>query len=193
MVTPVLLLLLSPLFFPVAQEHTPPGDAAPPIQVLKNSWSKFRYRPGWDSQTHPNQGGSPSTNPNTIPRPNRRRLGRVIEGFAYKATLKNLSQRTITLVVWEYTFADPEGRDETHHEFFSRIRIKPGEKKEVMKYVAEPPTRTVSASGAGRQMKEEVRIKYVEFEDGSSWGTRKEVERGDQEMEPGTISRPILY
>ena len=182
--TPLLLLLLSPYLFPVVQQPAPPGDPTPPIQVLKNSWSKFRYRPGWDSPTLTNQGGTLSNNPNSNPGRNRRRLARVIEGFAYKATLKNLSERTIALVVWDYTFTGSEGKDETHHVFYSRIKIKPGEKKEVMKHAQAPPTRTVSASSADGPMKEEVRIKYIEYEDGSSWGRRDEAGKGDQEMRP---------
>ncbi|HET9530300.1 MAG TPA: hypothetical protein VFQ92_08110 [Blastocatellia bacterium] len=163
-----LLLLFSPFFLPAAPAQVL-TDSPLPITIIKNSWAKFRYRPGWDNQSLPNQAGTPSRNPNTISNPNRRRLPRVIEGFAYKATVRNISQRTVVEVGWDYTFTDPGSKKMTHHEFKSRIRIKPGEKKELIKYVGEPPTRVVSAGGGGKEMIEEVRIMYVEYEDGSRW------------------------
>lgn len=168
-----LLLLLSTFSLPAAPAQAF-SDGPMPIIVIKNSWARFRYRPGWDNQSIPNQAGTLSRNPNTVPNPNRRRLPRVIEGFTYKATVKNISQRTVVEVGWDYTFTDPESKKVSHHEFKSRIKIKPGEKKELTKHVGEPPTRVVSAAGAGKGMIEEVRIKYVEYEDGARWEGIKE-------------------
>jgi hypothetical protein len=177
MITLFLLLSLPPSICPAAQEPLFVDDPCP-ILVLNSSWDKFRYRPGWDRQSIPDQAGSLPTGPNTVARPNQRRLARVIEGFVYKATIKNTSQKAVTLVVWRYTFTDPVSKKQTHHEFQSRIRIKGGEKKELSKYVKEPPTRTISADGGGKEMEEEVRIEYIEYEDGSSWGIMKEAVKG---------------
>lgn len=133
---------------------------SPGIIVTEKSWRKTRFRPGWDRFEEP-------ANNSNRNRP--RRPPRVIEGYTYKAKIKNKSEKTIVVVGWDYTFRHSEDEKPTHHQFFSRTKIEPGKEKTVSSFVAAPPTRTVSASSAGRDMIEEVIINYIKYEDGSVW------------------------
>lgn len=133
---------------------------SPNVVVTEKGWRKIRFRPGWDKFE------DPLSNKNRNPR---RMPLRVIEGYIYKAKVKNESEKTITVIGWDYTFRYREDEKPTHHQFFSRVEIEPGKKKDLSRFVPTPPTRTVDARSAGQKMIEEVVINYIEYEDGSNW------------------------
>lgn len=133
------------------------------IVVTKKSWSQTRFRPGWDNFE------------DIISSPDKkrpRRSRRVIEGYTYRAWIKNNGSKTVTVIGWDYTFKNTEQDEPTHHQFFSRVTIEPGKQKDVSRFVPVPPTRTVDARNAGKEMIEEVIINYIQYEDGTVW--RKE-------------------
>lgn len=134
----------------------------PEIIVVEKSWIKTRRRPGWDRQIILSQDPNP-TNP---VRNERIRMGRTIEGYNYKAKVKNISRKTVVLVGWDYTFTDSESRKTTSHQFYTRIKIGAGKKKEIAQFTRVPPTRTISANSI---IVEEVVINYIEYEDGTVW------------------------
>lgn len=150
---------------------------SPGVVVTEQSWRKTRFRPGWDRfQMEP-------INPNSNTRGGanaRRRMPRVIEGYTYRAKIKNKSQKTITMVGWDYTFRNSTDEKPTHHQFFSRIKIEPGKEKEVSRFVPAPPTRTVDAKSAGQKMIEEVIINFIEYEDGSKWKKEEATKATDE-------------
>lgn len=161
-------LLLSFLLLNTAVAQ--PNSDESSILVLKHSWSKLRYRPGWDRQS-----GRISNDPAVLNREmaaERRRLSRVIEGYVYKATFKNAGSKSIVLIGWAYTFIEPEDKKETSHQFFNKIKIKQGQKKEVSAFIAKPPTRTVSAKQADSVLEGKVRVNYIQYEDGTIWRER---------------------
>lgn len=143
-------------------EQNPSPQRSPEIIVVEKSWDKTRYRPGWDRQIPLNR----ESNPTEPIRNERIRIGRVIEGYSYKAKVKNISQKTVVLVGWDYTFTDSESRKTTNHQFYTRIKIASGKQKEIVQFTRVPPTRTISANSV---IAEEVVINYIEYEDGTIW------------------------
>src|SRR5438045_4041429 len=106
-------LLLTPT---ISQGQRNPEDSS--ILVIKNSWAKVRYRANWDRQSWPDQYTNPR-DPNSTSDPilleqnvarERRNLGRVVEGYVYKATFKNISSKTVVLIGWDYSFIESEGK-----------------------------------------------------------------------------------
>lgn len=173
----VMVPLLIVFFADIATAQTqlaPPES--PNIIVIKKSWTKRRFRPGWDrfdeqlnrtpsvDQREPGvfKGSGQGTQDISL----RRRSGPVIEGYVYKATVKNTGSRTVKRFGWDYTITDSGGENTTHHQFYTRVKIAPGKKKTVSRFVRTPPSRTVDA---GNKMAEDVIINYVEYEDGSVW------------------------
>lgn len=132
------------------------------IVVIEKSWGQIRFRPGWDRQITLNQ----ESNPREPIRNERRRMGRVIEGYTYKAKVKNISRKTAVLVGWDYTFTDSQSKKQMRHQFYTRIKIGAGRKKELVQFTREPPTRTINVNSA---LIEEVVINYIEYEDGTVW------------------------
>lgn len=147
------MLLISFLNPTTAQTKNPSRDATD-IIVIKKSWHKTSYRPGWDRFIGPTF--------------DRRRPAPVREGFTYEVTIKNTGGKTVRAVGWDYVFTDPEDKQANHHRFFHRTKIGPGEKTSLSKFVIQPPTRTVRASTADKIV-EEVVINYIEYQDGSIW------------------------
>ena len=170
----VILLSFHLLVPPVAQ----PQDEAdgPPMLVIKRGWAKVRYRPDWDKSPsdirNPNPNPIPnSSTPDTAPG-RRRRIPRVIEQYSYRATLKNVSGKTAVLIGWDYGFAEAAPDQTTHHPFLSKIKIKPGQQREVRGVAQAPPTRTVNAGEADKGVNGEVIVSYVEYADGTTWRRR---------------------
>jgi hypothetical protein len=163
-------VLLSFLFLNTAVAQQSPDDAS--IIVVKNSWSKLRYRPGWDRQSVPNRIPTDPAALNREMAAERRRLSRVIEGYMYKATFKNTGSKTVVLIGWAYTFIEPADKQESSHQFFSKIKIKQGQKKEVSAFIAKPPTRTVSAKEANNVIEGKVKVNFIKYEDGTIWRER---------------------
>ena len=170
--TGVLIALLTLSFTSTAnaQTHVSPGDA-PNVIVLKKTWRKSRYTPGWDRIDFPTGSASSGRgDPNSPPTVGRRRWARATDGYTYEAKVKNAGPKAIRVLGWDYVFIDPIDGRSTHHQFFDQTKIGPGKKKGLTKFIKAPPTRTVRASV---KLLEEVVINYVEYQDGSKWRARE--------------------
>lgn len=94
--------------------------------------------------------------------------------FQYKTTLRNLSNKTITSVDWDYVFFDKGGESELNrHQFTSEEKIGAGKSKELLVSLRKPPTQTISVislnKNEGDSLTGRVIIVRVEYSDGSSW------------------------
>jgi hypothetical protein len=100
--------------------------------------------------------------------------GRSIEGYRYKATLRNDGTKTIKSIDWDYVFIDQAAQQVVaRHQFTSDETIKPGKTKEVYVLYLIPPVRTVSAERLASKeplpYTEHVVIARITFSDGSTW------------------------
>lgn len=94
--------------------------------------------------------------------------------FVYKATIKNLSNKTIKLIDWDYRFFDRETETELgRREFTSEEKIGPGKSKELIVTITKPPTQTISLTALNSKerdaLMELVVPMRVEYTDGTSW------------------------
>lgn len=95
-----------------------------------------------------------------------------VEGFTYRAAIKNDSQKTIRALFWEFRFtelADPS--KVTRREFLCSANIKPGEKKDLSAFSTFGPSdvidlRTLAKDGEKR-LDEKVVVNRIEFSDDS--------------------------
>lgn len=168
------LLVIHLLVPPFAQSQD--EDKNPPMLVVKRGWARVRYRPDWDKSPYdirnPNPNPMPDSNSPDPRLGRRRRMPRIIEQFTYRATLKNVSEKTAVLIGWDYRFVEAGSKETTNHPFLSKIKIKPGQQKEVTGVEQTPPTRTVNAGEADKGINGEVIVSYVEYADGTTWGRR---------------------
>lgn len=95
------------------------------------------------------------------------------EAYVYSTKLKNLSRKTITLVVWDYIFTHPETQQELgRHRSRTVAKIHHGKSTELMGFSTSPPTRILIATSphhASAKLNERIEIHRVEYENGSSW------------------------
>lgn len=94
--------------------------------------------------------------------------------FVYKTTIKNISNKTIKLIDWDYVFRD-KGTDAelNRQQFTSEEKITPGKAKELTVVIRKPPTQTVSVTSLNTSerdsLKGEVVLVKIEYSDGSVW------------------------
>ena len=94
--------------------------------------------------------------------------------FVYKTTVKNLSDKAIKSIDWDYYFVDPSTNQElARHQFTSDETIKPGKSKEVSVLYLKPPVKTVDARSLKKSEKSafagRVVVARLQFSDGSVW------------------------
>jgi hypothetical protein len=94
--------------------------------------------------------------------------------FTYKATVRNLSNKTITLLDWDYVFFD-KGTDSElgRHQFTNEEKIGPGKSRELLVSLRKPPTQTISVTSLNKNEGESligrIMIIRVQYSDGTSW------------------------
>jgi len=96
------------------------------------------------------------------------------DGYRYRVTLRNDSEKTIKSIDWDYIFIDPENQNEVaRHQFTSDETIKPGKTKEVSVLYLIQPVKTISVRMLSKRdplpYREQVVISRVLFADGSVW------------------------
>ena len=94
--------------------------------------------------------------------------------FVYKTTIKNLSDKAIKSIDWDYVFLDRETETELgRREFTSEEKISAGKSKELIVTITKPPTQTISLtalnSGERASLLERVVIMRIDYADGSFW------------------------
>ncbi len=94
--------------------------------------------------------------------------------FIYKTTVKNLSDKPIKSIDWDYVFFDSSNETEIgRREFTSEEKISPGKSKELTVRITKPPTHTISVTalntGERKSLTERVVIVRIDYADGTSW------------------------
>ena len=95
-------------------------------------------------------------------------------GFVYKVSLENRSRRQITSVDWDYVFFDASTGSETgRRQFGSSQKIAPGKTRELVFFIPNPPTRTISVQSLNKHERdglgERIELIRIEFADGTVW------------------------
>ena len=166
-------------------------EPGPPVDVLKYQWA-FTHHQNDDSF-----GGAPFP-PTGIPNdhdPSRVRLRPVRalippptnmlddeeqkplprqDVYQYTLALRNLSERSILEVVWEYIIVDPRSHAELARLRFTTARkIKSGKSKSLSGFTRTPPTCTASVQSlrheTGPGIGEFVEIRRIRYSDGTEW------------------------
>jgi hypothetical protein len=94
--------------------------------------------------------------------------------FIYKTTVKNLSDKAIKSIDWDYVFFDRETETELgRREFTSEEKISAGKSRELVVTITKPPTQTISLTalntGERASLLERVVIMRIDYADGSFW------------------------
>jgi hypothetical protein len=111
------------------------------------------------------------------------RTPKPVDGFAYRAKIRNLSPKPIDVIFWEYQFRDAsEPTHVTRRQFLCGVSIKTGKDKELQAFSLSGPHDVVSVDTLAKKGEqtamEEVLINRVEYADGSIW-QRKEWNFGE--------------
>ncbi len=120
----------------------------------------------------PNKNHSDDPNPSATYTPSAAYTPSAI--YTYTAEIKNTGVKATHEVEWGYVFIDPDTQIElgSHHQL-SKIKIRPGQNKILMGHSTSPPTNTISARNAGKELSkrilEQIVIYRVEYDDGSVW------------------------
>jgi hypothetical protein len=96
------------------------------------------------------------------------------DGYRYKVTLRNDTDKIVKSVEWDYLFIDPTSNEiAMRHQFASDETIKPGKTKEISVLYLVPPVKTVTVRMLVKKdplpFSEKVVIARVRFADGSTW------------------------
>ena len=94
--------------------------------------------------------------------------------FVYKTTLKNLGDKAIKSIDWDYVFYDRQTETEIgRREFTSEEKISPGKAKELIVTISKPPTQTISLTALNTNertaLMERVIVIRIDYADGSVW------------------------
>jgi len=94
--------------------------------------------------------------------------------FIYKTTVKNLSDKPIKSIDWDYIFFDRATESEIgRREFTSEEKISPGKSKELIVTLSKPPTQTVSVTSLNTKERdaliERVVVVRIDYADGTFW------------------------
>jgi len=194
------LLIVSLATVLLAQSTVNPNEAAG-LEVLKCSWSKERM--GWENDpfrgpienfdemrartrnekriADAKRGGGgdadrlkreAGADAAIVASQHKNTLSRYV--FTYKTTIKNLSQKTIKLIDWDYVFLDKTTESELgRQQFTNEEKIGPGKTRELTVAITRPPTQTISVTALnkneGDSLIGRVIVLRVEYSDGSIW------------------------
>jgi hypothetical protein len=175
-------------------------DAGSPVAVIKFGWEKERIRPipsmaplasqdeliqqsrreqqlsaARNAQSKSTAGKLESQNTNhqqAKVKAQQTELPR--DGFRYKVTLRNDSDKIIKSIDWDYYFVDPDTNQElARHQFTSDETIKPGKSKEISVLYLKAPVKTIDAHSLQKKQRASltgrVVIAHLQFSDGSVW------------------------
>ncbi len=102
------------------------------------------------------------------------RAAKPVEGFAYRAKIRNASPKLIEVVFWEYQFKElTTSSTVSRRQFLCGVSIKPEKDKELQAFSLSGPRDVVSvealAKKSGDANEEKVVINRIEYADGSIW------------------------
>jgi len=95
-----------------------------------------------------------------------------LNGFRYSADIRNMSDRKVEVVFWEYQFKEvANSANFVRRQFLCSVKMKPGEKAEVFAYSTLGPSEVISSESltdnAGKLFDEKVLINRIEYADGA--------------------------
>ena len=112
-----------------------------------------------------------------------------VDGFAYRAKIRNMGTRTIDVVFWEYRSSDPaDPGNVSRRQFLCSVNIKPKKDTELKAFSLLNPIDAISVDSLNKKSEsrftEKVFINRVEFTDGTIWQRKDwsfaEIKRGYQ-------------
>ena len=94
--------------------------------------------------------------------------------FVYKVTIKNLSNKAIKSIDWDYVFLERGTETELgRQQFTSEEKIGPGKSKELSVTITKPPTKTISLTALNNNergsLDSHVILVRIDYADGTSW------------------------
>jgi len=181
-----------------AQENL--QGSAPPIEMLKLKWEKEVRLPrnfdpsvistGTTFSDPSSRTSGPPTNPGAALEATRAATsaqsaaagsnpaafpatpGRLPVSYVYSMKFRNLGNKKIEGIAWDYVFIDPNGGPELgRHQFLSYVKTEPNKVVTLKGQMGSPPLRIVSASATEKQAKpiERASIQCVWFADETFW------------------------
>jgi hypothetical protein len=95
-----------------------------------------------------------------------------IDGYTYKASFKNDTQKQIRIIYWEYRFTERSNpANSVRRQFLCSASVKPGDKTDVAVFSTLGPSEAISlqslAKDAESPFDEKIFINRIEFNDGS--------------------------
>ena len=198
------LLLLPLLLASVAQaqEAAAPGDGSP-LVVLGSKWSSSRKALAGQESAGPAPASTVTRNdrvnernrtsdptglrfpePETLDarsaaieknvRAARTPERKTVEGFEYRAKVRNAAARAVEVVFWEYQFTETANpANVVRRQFLCGVAIKPGKEKELQAFSHAGPSAVVDAASlankSGDLFAGKVTINRVEYADGTIW------------------------
>lgn len=194
-------ILLLTLLFPFVPQGQPPAISSDgsPVTVVSFKWHKDRQTLAYDSKGNVPQPAMIPQNKNF--EKNRRanmppgerdpnldtldgrsaamekavqdsRAPKPVDGFAYRAKIRNASTKLIDIIFWEYKFKEPSGTILSRRQFLCAVAIKPEKDKELQAFSLSGPTEVVSVATLANKTEPregQVVINRVEYADGSIW------------------------
>jgi len=162
---PITALFLISNLSPLLQQLSPLKNAPPDLAVLDFRWKEIREE-NWPGNTWDRIGGYHDDG----------RVGQTTYQNKYEMRVKNTGEKVISDVFWRYVFSHSDSAHlaENYRDFCSKVRIKPGETKVLNQGKSRPGGAPMIIDTAGRQiqiseMKQEVKIICIKYEDGSTW------------------------
>jgi hypothetical protein len=148
----VLLMLVVTAVCQTAQT-LPRSPASSDVAILEFNWHKNFHRPNWDRQ-------------GTAYRMTRGimtgKLEELVKEYVYRVTIQNNSSKTITAIVWDYVFIDPDTQKEmARHAFQSNERILPGKKRSLIGSTTSPQTQVINAKAAEQNSRRPLEEKVI--------------------------------
>lgn len=200
MKTILFLLLLMLAFFAGANAQSAVNSTEPPVTVVKHSWVKERIswegdpfggpvenfedvrRRSVDNRRMERARGSGNVG-EAAKIEREMRAEQVIKArppkppryvFLYRTSVKNLSEKTIKEIDWDYIFLDSvTGEELGRREFTSVENIAPGKTKELSFSLGKPPAQRISVYSLDKKERdglvEKIVIGRIQYSDGTAW------------------------
>ncbi|HLL74759.1 MAG TPA: hypothetical protein VK421_05800 [Pyrinomonadaceae bacterium] len=102
---------------------------------------------------------------------------KAVEGFEYRARVRNAAAKEVEVVFWEYQFTEAANpANVVRRQFLCAAKIKPGKEKELQAFSPAGPSAVIDvgslAAKSGDHFAGNVKINRVEYADGTIWQRR---------------------
>ena len=151
------------------------APSSPVVSVSTTPVSQTGTRILADPTAKDQPGPPPLLDPSSTALPDSRGSATSVRGVDYKFTalIKNTGSKTIEAVQWAYFFSTPDPHDAFAYVFTTKIKIRPGNEKNLRDQVPStviPTGQSKAPAAHNRELfKERVVILRLDYADGSSW------------------------